>query len=617
MIVAKSILRGGIVFVAWLLLCGAQAIHVRQQGASVYVNDVLVVTLRSGRNNERAKTVANSFQKLTDNSVLTLSKVDKFTFQLLESDRVVITATKSEAKSQGMSAEALAKMWQGRLEKALTASPLGIETDRLKLPEGGTGSIKLSGWRLGEAKLTTNNAQVATIIRNGDVLKVQAKGLGEAIVSLQVDEIVKTARISVLPVAAKFPQSFAVTVTGDPANSETVRSAVEGALWTRVQVHESASYTFKMPDIGGLGFEQSRSFTVPVKATSDSAYDAEGNVVVTVRNEPVGYRAESELWYCNDPENLERPGNLFAGTLKNGQAVRMLYHHINASYNGLIVQVNAVNESDKPARVLIIPGDSKPDKNPVLAGLVAGDQLLRSWIKFSGEIVTLPPKTSLPIAMRRLSPNETMSGLCYIMLVDGPQNVFVRADALPSYDGGARMAAAMQTPYPWRRLGAVALNRSLGDMKMSPHVYPWPFKNEQVDFSVGGRHGFIRLGQKPIPNTSGGQLDGNFGVFYSIEANCENPNADPAEVEVVFEASAGYSGALFVLNGEVLRTPLLQPKEEALITKFKLNAGERRKFSMLTVPLSGSSYPATIVIRPAGTGAGPKPRDSVVSGGSH
>lgn len=599
---------------AWAMLCSAFAYHVRVQGASVYVNEQLVLTLRGGRNNERAKTVAASFQKLTPNSKLTIEKVDKNTYNITDGDRVVLTATRAEAKAQGMTADVLGKAWFNRLEKAITASPLGISTDRLKLPEGGSGTIKVFGWKSPEAKITVDSGQVATITRNGDTLKVQAKAIGDVIITVKAGDLVKTARVSVMPVAAKFPQTYTVSVTGDPANTETVRSAVEGALWTRLQIHPSAQYTFKLPDIGGLGFEQTRTYTVPVKATSDNAFDAEGNVVIHVKNEPIGYRAETELWYCNDPENIERAGNLFAGRLKRGESVRMLYHHINASFSGLIVQVNILNESNQPARVLLIPGDSKPDKNPVLAGIVAGDQLLRNWVRFSGEIVTIPPKSSIPVAMRRISPQETMSGLCYMMLVDGPPTLNVRADAVPSFEGNARVAAAIQTSSPWRRMGSTPFSVTPAILPLSQHVFPWPFKNENVVFSVGGRHGFIRIGQKPIPNTTGGHLDGNFGVFYSIEANCENPGEEPAEVEVVFEASAGYSGALFILNGEVLRTPLLQPKEEALITKFKLAGGEKRKLQFMTVPLSGSSYPATIVIRPAGTGSGPKPRE-LASGG--
>jgi len=613
-VILRAVLKGVWVVALWAIVASAFAYHVRVQGATVYVNEQLIVTLRGGRNNERAQVVGNSFRKLTNSSKLSLAKVDKYTFNIMDGERVVLTATRAEAKAQGMTPDVLAKAWLDRLQRAVTASPLGISTDKLVIPEGGSGTIKVFGWRSGEAKISLDSSQVASVARKGENLRITAKSLGEVIITLQVDDLIKTAKVSVLPAAAKFPQSFVVSVTGDPANADTVRSAVEGALWTRIQTLPTAQYTFKMPDIGSLGQDQSRSYTIPVRATSAEAFDAEGNVVVTVRNEPIGYRAESELWYCNHPENVEKPGNLFVGRLDTGKAVRMLYHHINQSPAGLIVQVNAINESDRPARVLLIPGDSKPDKNPVLAGLVAGDQLLRNWVRFSGEVVTIPPRSSIPVAMRRIAPQETMSGLCYLMLVDGPSNLSVRADAVPSFDGGGRMMAAIQTPFPWRRLAPAPLTTNLAELPLSPYVYPWPFKNENVDFSVGGRHGFIRIGQKPIAGATGGQLDGNFGVFYAIEANCENPGGEEAEVEVVFEASAGYSGALFIMNGEVLRTPLLQPKEEALITKFKLASGEKKKLQLMTVPLSGSSYPATIVIRPAGTGSGPKPRE-LVSGG--
>lgn len=608
--------RGGLAVAVWTLIASAFGYHVRVQGASVFVNEQLVVTLRGGRNNERAQIVGASFRKLTTSSKLTLSKVDKYTYNILDGDRVVLTATRAEAKAQSMTADVLAKAWLDRLQRAVTASPLGISTDRLVIPEGGTGTIKIFGWRSAEAKISLDSSQVASVARKGENLRITGKAIGEVIMTLQAGEITKTARVSVQPIAAKFPQSYVVTVTGDPANADTVRAAVEGALWTRIQALPTAQYTFKMPEIGALAIEQSRAYTIPVRATSANAFEAEGNVVITVRNEPIGYRQESELWYCNHPENIEKPGNLFVGQLHPGKAVRMLYHHINQSSAGLIVQVNAVNESDRPARMLLIPGDSKPDKNPVLAGLVAGDQLLRNWVRFSGEVVTIPARSSLPVAMRRIGPQDTMSGLCYMMVLDGGPGLSVRADAVPSYDGGGRMMAAIQTSYPWRRLAPIPLTTSLAQLPLSPHVYPWPFKNENVDFSVGGRHGFIRIGQKPIAGTTtGDHLDGNFGVFYAIEANCDNPGGEEAEVEVVFEASAGYSGALFILNGEVLRTPLLQPKEEALITKFKLAAGERRKLQLMTVPLSGSSYPATIVIRPVGTGAGPRPRDLASSGG--
>jgi hypothetical protein len=200
-----------------------------------------------------------------------------------------------------------------------------------------------------------------------------------------------------------------------------------------------------------------------------------------------------------------------------------------------------------------------------------------------------------------------MSGLCYLRLLPGgPSDLLFRMDSMPPYDGGPKTAAALTIPTPWRRQPPRSLDyEGSVSLELSNHIYPSPFRNESVDYSVGGRHGFIRIGQRPIPRPDGKGLDGNFGVFYNIEARVENPQTDSADIEVVFEASAGYSGALFVLNGEVRRTPLLQPKEEAQIMRVRLQPGEKRQLTMMTVPLSGSSYPATIVVRPVGSGSNP------------
>jgi hypothetical protein len=135
----------------------------------------------------------------------------------------------------------------------------------------------------------------------------------------------------------------------------------------------------------------------------------------------------------------------------------------------------------------------------------------------------------------------------------------------------------------------------------SLHVYPNPFKEGEVSYAVGGKYGFFRLGERAIKRADNlKSLDGNFGVTYQITANLGNPTTEATEVEMVFEASAGYTGALFVVNGQVVRTPLLQPKTEAQIMKFHLGPGLNRTVNILTFPLSGSSYPATLTFRPVG-----------------
>ena len=273
---------------------------------------------------------------------------------------------------------------------------------------------------------------------------------------------------------------------------------------------------------------------------------------------------------------------------------------MNGTVNTLFLRVQAVNESDKPARVALTPGDGTPDRNPVKAGLEAAGQYMKGFVTGSAEIVTIPPHGSMPICLRRLGQNETGSGLCSIRLVDGPDTLLVRTDAFPPFPLDERWTAALFSSTPWREVGSNAMtDYDRAPMEASLHIYPTPYKTETVDYEVGGRFGFVRLGQRPIQRADlGGGLDGNFGVMYTIKTKLENPTASATDVEVVFEASAGYAGGLFVVNGRTVTIPQLSPKTEGQVMRIRLAPGQVSNFDILTLPLSGSAYPATLTIRP-------------------
>jgi hypothetical protein len=280
----------------------------------------------------------------------------------------------------------------------------------------------------------------------------------------------------------------------------------------------------------------------------------------------------------------------------------MLYHHINDSYQGLYLRVFMSNTGTVPANVVIIPGDSK-DKNPVLAGVLAADPFFRSWVYGSGEVVTIPPGGTLPIAFRRLAPQETSSGLCYLRLLGGgPSDLTVTTEAVVPYDLDEKWQAALRTPTPWREVGAPT---DLAPAYASEHtqvIYPRPFKNEEFTYSAGGNFSFFRIGHKPIARQDQGQaLEGNFGVIYNIQAKAENNTDSAADIELVFETSAGYSGGIFLLDGQFIRLPLMQAKAEARLARFRLEPGATKTLNVSTIPLSGSSYPATLVLRPVST----------------
>lgn len=586
---------------AVLLLAHANAVSARSEGDRVYVNEMLVLTLRaSSSSSRRAASIADRLMRLDSGDQLTVRARGR-SAQLMNGEEPILTISSAEAEAGGSSAEGLANSWLENLRRALALPALVFQQDSVRLQAGAKCKVAAYGSEVLDATVENSDPGVVEIGRNRGVLSLRAKTVGESTVTLVGNTSEATLRVRVLPLAARLPQTVELNLTGDPCTAETVRGALEGALLTRLDSQPGATMEYTVPTVAPLPMSGNEMFSIPVKATAPDAFPVEGLARVAIRNVPIAFRAESELWYCNDPESVRAPRKLFASYLKEQEPVRMLYHHINDCAYPLAIEVRAVNHSDSPAQVLLIPGDSVPDRNPVLAGFQAGDTFLRNWIKYSGELVTIPPRAELPIALRKLYPKQTMSGLCYLRLMGGgPSQVLVRTDAYSAESLDPRLSAAFKSATPWRVIGACRSSELASVASLSREIYPTPFKTQDVEYRVGGRYGFVRIGQKPIASQDERErLEGNFGVLYTIHVKVINPTPDPVDVEVVFESSAGYSAALFVVNGSIVRTPIMQSKEEAQITHLKVDPGESWTFTILTCPLSGSSYPATITVRPA------------------
>jgi hypothetical protein len=596
-------------------VCVASANSFRNQGGAVYVNETLVLTLRStvGRltAEQRAAALVARLQRLPIEQGITIGKSGN-EHRLMVGSEVLLVIPPQEARASNTTTAALATQWHANIRQAL-AIPLRLSEKVVVMPSGGTRRVGLVGRGAAQAMVESSNEQVVRAERVQGAVVLRAVGFGRANVVVSGGGTIESIQVEVLPNAANFPQQLSVTVTGNPANSETVIGAVEGILRTQLSAEPGASWSFDPIIMGALPAGESRNLQVRVRAQAPDRIATEGIVNVAVRNVAIAHRSEAELWYCNYPESVRSFGSLFKAHLKRENPARMLYHHINVMQQGMYITVQVLNESDVPARVLVMPGDSQPDKNPVLAGVRAGDQFFRNWLSSSGEVITVPPRSVFPISIRRLAPQETMSGLCYLRLLDGgPDKVTVRTDSRPPFNVDARWQQAMASTTPWRIIPIRTLSvfDTEPHAKLSEHVYPNPFREEEVTYLVGGRHGFVRIGQKPISRADqGAALDGNFGVLYRIRAHVENPTDFPADLEIVFEASAGYSGALFVVNGVYKRVPMLQSKEESKLLQVRLDPGARRTFEIMTVPLSGSSYPATLSIRPNDptSAAGSKP----------
>jgi hypothetical protein len=595
-----------IFLLAFAVLQSALAATVHVDGSTVVVNGMPVLRLRTAVGGatpeKRAQIFAGNVERTADLGEVTTKKAGT-SWLILIGDQLVLTVTPQEAAASNSTPPALATTWAANLRSALTMPALKVGTTSVKMPLGESRTVSFVGTYASSASIDTGDAKVAAIERTPGNLVVRGVGVGKTEIVISAAGVVKVLSVKVMPYAALFPQTVQANVTGLPATSEIVRGAIDGAVRSQFATANGAEFTYSIPPAGDLMPGDSRSYAVRVKAYGPDMLTMEGTVQVAVKNLALGRTPEAQLWYCNEPENLKGPGMLFAAPLRPEAPARLLYHHINEMASPLIVKVEAVNNSDQSARLMLIPGDSQPDRNPVLAGYQAADQFLRSWMVNAGEVITVPPHTSLPISMRRIAHGRTVSGLCYLRLLDGgPSELIIRADAQPPFSVDKKYAAALESSAPWRVIGPQRVTLMQRDaVAPSLHVYPNPFKDGQMSYEVGGKYGFFRLGERAIKRADNlKSLDGNFGVTYQITANMENPTSEAQEIELVFEASAGYTGALFVVNGQVVRTPLLQPKTEAQVMKFHLGPGLTRQVSITTVPLSGSSYPATLTLRPVG-----------------
>lgn len=581
-----------------LLATSAWGATFRAEGPRLFVNEVGTVTFAGPQSAVRAATLARKLAAIQPNSVSSGGTGRAAT--LRANDRVLVTVTLREARRLGSTPGALVQRWAAAINRSLALPELRAERDRVRIPVGGVAEVALVGSMARKAPISVSPGAGVTVVREGATLKLRGARAGEARITLTGKSSTLVLAASVEPYAVNFPQNLQVTVTGNTAAGAMVSDAVRGAIFTRLRTVPNARVEIDPVRIGDLPLGERRQLSVPVSVSAPGAFPAKGEVTVQVANVPLATRPEAELWYCNDPENVDRPTHLFRGTLQRDRPVRLLYHHINTGTSGLILRVDLVNLTNEPARIAITPGDSVPDRNPVRAGFVAANAFLDDWLLNSAEIIDLPPRSTVPISLRRLGPQETSSGLCTLRVLSGSAvEVFSRA-TLPSplLDRGGQ---PLNSPTPWREVPVAAYDGSLDGVVASASglVFPQPFREEEFRYEVGGRFAFFRLGERAIPRADGGKpLDGNFGVIYRVRAVAANRTDRARNVEVVYESSAGYNGAIFRVDGTPLRVFPLQPKQEVRLARFRLEPGEERSVSILTLPLSGSSYPATLVIRP-------------------
>jgi hypothetical protein len=62
-------------------------------------------------------------------------------------------------------------------------------------------------------------------------------------------------------------------------------------------------------------------------------------------------------------------------------------------------------------------------------------------------------------------------------------------------------------------------------------------------------------------------------------------------------AEAGWTRGVFVIDGKIVEAPQIAPPAEAVLWSVKLAPQEHRQVKIQGIPVGGSNYPVSLVVR--------------------
>lgn len=614
--IVRRIVVGGIFLLVSTSWCSAQLTpRVELRGSTLIVNRSVAVRLRVANGNlapeRRAQIAAERLRgavarglRAQDVSV----KVERRRAAVTIGGGVLFYATRADARAAGTTPARLAQIWASSLRRCLSIPPLSLSTNELLIPLGESRLVRVKGWLEGTAVVAPTGAPddgVAdpAVIGDGRTVRVTARSLGSERVLVSVGEVSVPLMVTVRKYAGEVKASEPVAVTGLNLKPSFVREVVSAAISRHAQLEPGAQVQIvspihldAVPDVG-----QSATATALVRVDGSGYIPREQRVKLTVVNRPLASNGPVLLMVSNEPERVQKPQTLFVSEIGDGQAARLLYHHMNGMVQDGLLLIEVLNPSDAACSVHVIGAASAPMRDTVRVGYIAGELFLRAFVHNIGHVMTIPPQSKMVLLAQRVRPLDTASGVIQVRVlatneqqsgtacvVKVSMQVF-QNQPLPLL--GTTMAWGFAPP---RSITAEEKHQ----IAENEHVYPTSRKVLTATYVVGQRWQFIRIGEEPVRNhNEQRKLDGNYGVIYELKVELVNPTDKARNVEVAFEPSGGEAGGVFAVGADVVGVARMFPPNEFSVARIRLQPNDRRTITIRTMPLAGSNYPATLVVR--------------------
>ncbi|MDW8104607.1 MAG: hypothetical protein RMK92_06305 [Armatimonadota bacterium] len=521
---------------------------------------------------------------------------------------VLLYATRADAREAGTTPSRLAQAWASSLRHCLSIPPLSLSTRELLVPLGEARLVRVNTWLEGTVVVAPTGAPddgVAdpAIIGDGRTVRVVGRTVGREQILVSVGEVSVPLMVTVRKYAGEVRVSEPVVVTGIEPSADFVRQAVEAAILRSAQLEPGAQLQVmapvrlsSVPDVG-----QSTTATAQVRASGSGYIAREQQVQLSVVNRPFSFSEPVLLMVSNDPERVQRAQTLFAGEVSEARGARLLYHHMNGMVQDGLFLIELLNPTEVPRMAHLTGAASVPMRDTVRVGYVAGELFLRALTNNIGHVVLIPPKSKVVLLAQRIRPLDTASGVLQVRLLS-------QGDGQPPAPCLLKVAMLAYQNQPLPLLGTTTAWGFTPPRPLTPqeyqqiadteHIYPTSQKVLTATYIVGQRWQFIRIGEQAVQNhREQRRLSGNYGVIYEVRVEIVNPTDQVRDVEIVFEPSGGEAGGVFVIGSEVRGVPRAFPPREFSIARLRLQPGQRRSVTIRTMPLAGSNYPATLMVR--------------------
>ena len=598
-----------VIFAAWIcppglaltsLIFETQQAQIPLAGIQVVANGEVVLTVpgTDQTSQQKAQAIASRLQSALDSGVtpdqVTAQARGKVRVIRAES-RILVWIDNDLAYAAQSTPQGLAQVWLAQIKSAFSLPHVRVFPSSALVPVNEKRFLAVAGnltQPISVSNYDPSVVEVSVVLSNLPPGEPQAKKIallgkspGRTEVVIGSDEIQVTVPVRVAKYAGVILPYHEAAVTGKGVPKSLIERA--GWLGARIALRPEPQAQVRLgkasSNRSSLSPGQETLVSVPVAMEGADYIPVNQVVQVRVKNEQVAPQDPTLLMLSNRPEKIVSRGLWYEGNMLPNQPIRLLYHHVNASPYTSDLVVELLNPSSSPARVQIIEGTAGPSRDEIFVGHSASSNFIPRRFQDIGYLITIPPNWRYTPLVHRLPSGTIASGIVEFRSLS-LADLVLRVRMVPP--GGYSLFSPFPSYCP--------------EPKPAGWRFPSPQKTITASYTVGEHWTWIPIGKYAIPGTlEGEQLKGNYGVLYRIQIELSNPTRKTEEVELAFAAGVEPARAVLMLDGRVVETGMMVANAEQRITTYHLRPGQTRTISIETMPQAASSYPVSLILRPA------------------